>query len=83
MTPLCFSAVCSTNPINELVDRRSQSWPELSDVPSIVQVKSTMGQATCLEYPKLHELAASDILWFALSMIFWCALIRNRTGALF
>jgi len=48
---------------------------ELIDAHSIVQVKSTMGQGDfVLEYPKLHELAASDNpIIRGLHDFTWCA----------
>jgi len=70
---LLFSGL-STNPSTNSSTGRRPKLAELPDVHSIVQVKSTMGQGDfVLEYPKLHELAASAIPWFALSTIFWCA----------
>jgi len=58
---LLYSGLFDT-PIKEIVDRpESRAGLGCLMCHSIVQVKSTMGQGDFfLEYPKLHELAASD-----------------------
>jgi len=58
---LLFSGMMDT-PIKQNIDRpESRAGLSCMMCHSIVQVKSTMGQGDfVLEYPKLHELAASD-----------------------
>jgi hypothetical protein len=58
---LLFSGMFDA-PIKQIVDRpEAQAGLSLLMCHSIVQVKSTMGQGDyVLEYPKLHELAASE-----------------------
>src|SRR5260370_38334678 len=58
---LLFSGLFD-KPIKEIVDRpEAKAGLSCLMCHSIVQVKSTMGQGDfVLEYPKLHELAASD-----------------------